>query len=373
MIITQAPNEELIKDVNEHREMLFKQAEEALDANKEAAEEIEKYHGEDTKKPISNKQLKAMQLSEALFEDLDEEDYFDFEHEIYDAIRQVCLKPYNMYLSIGQIKRAVENFLDRIEDDEEFTDFFNQSQDEVETLPGVENESLMEDLSQTGQKLLNELKKELGPDLQKKVAYVIKDYARNQLQDTKKQKQDTENDLTEAVDISRYSDVIPYENRKYWYFTTHGVGPGTIPSDLHVLEVKEGQNDKGTSGHFVLLDGVLNTSELEKYDMKEMVPPSSLTENYTDDVQTLKIMHAVMQSMNNENAYMSWIYVMPDEPSEDDFEWLAENDFKETEDFFNRVYKRFHKDGLYQPSEAEIEFCKRKDAELNLPEIEVIN
>lgn len=39
------------------------------------------------------------------------------------------------------------------------------------------NESLNEELSQQGQKILNELKKELGPELQKKVAFVIKDYA----------------------------------------------------------------------------------------------------------------------------------------------------------------------------------------------------
>lgn len=73
-------------------------------------------------------------------------------------------------------------------------------------------------------------------------------------------------------DIKRYSDVIPYKERKFWYFTTHGVGLGTIPRDLKVLEVREGQNDNGTWGFFVCLDGVLNTSELKEYDMKEMMP-----------------------------------------------------------------------------------------------------
>ena len=81
-------------------------------------------------------------------------------------------------------------------------------------------------------------------------------------------------------DINRYSDVVPYEDRKYWYFTTHGIGPGTIPKDLHVLEVREGQNDKGTWGDFVCLDGILNTSELKKYDMIEKAPTDeSLTES----------------------------------------------------------------------------------------------
>ena len=73
--------------------------------------------------------------------------------------------------------------------------------------------------------------------------------------------------------MERYSDAVPYEKRRYWYFTLHGYGPGTIPKDLKVLEVKEGRNDKGTLGDFICLDGVLNTSELKEFDLREMVPP----------------------------------------------------------------------------------------------------
>ena len=82
-----------------------------------------------------------------------------------------------------------------------------------------------------------------------------------------------ENPLEEAMEKpSRYSDHVPQEKRKYWYFTTHGAKPGSIPSDLHVLEIRDGENEKGTKGTFVMLDGVLNTSELNKFDMKELVP-----------------------------------------------------------------------------------------------------
>lgn len=70
----------------------------------------------------------------------------------------------------------------------------------------------------------------------------------------------------------RYSDVLPYEERRYWYFTTHGIGPGTLPKDLNVLETRDGKNDKGTVGTYVLLDGVLNTSELKEFDIRELVP-----------------------------------------------------------------------------------------------------
>lgn len=71
----------------------------------------------------------------------------------------------------------------------------------------------------------------------------------------------------------RYSNELPYEKRRFWYFTLHGTGPGTIPKDLHILESREGKNDKGTLGLYICLDGVVNTSELKEFDLREMTPP----------------------------------------------------------------------------------------------------
>lgn len=73
-------------------------------------------------------------------------------------------------------------------------------------------------------------------------------------------------------EIRRYSDVVPYEKRRYWYWTKHGLGPGTLPKGVNVLDAKEGQNQKGTWGVFVLLDAVLNSSELREYDLIELAP-----------------------------------------------------------------------------------------------------
>lgn len=70
----------------------------------------------------------------------------------------------------------------------------------------------------------------------------------------------------------RYSDDIPYEQRRFWYFTTHGVGPGMIPSGVKVLETREGKNDKGTLGDYICLDSILNTDELKTYDLRELSP-----------------------------------------------------------------------------------------------------
>lgn len=76
--------------------------------------------------------------------------------------------------------------------------------------------------------------------------------------------------------MNRYSDNIPYNERKFWYFTTHGLGPGTIPKDLKLLQVIEAIN-----GDYICLDGVLNTSELQKYDIIEKAPREfELVEQY---------------------------------------------------------------------------------------------
>ena len=42
---------------------------------------------------------------------------------------------------------------------------------------------------------------------------------------------------------------------------------------------------------------------------------------------TLKRMHEVMQNINDESYYMDWITMgVPDEPCDEDFEYIAEND-----------------------------------------------
>lgn len=85
-------------------------------------------------------------------------------------------------------------------------------------------------------------------------------------------------DVNEALDdqgVERYG-----VNGKWWYFTTHGVQPGSVPKGIKILDIKDGKNKKGTRGTFFASDRVLNTSELDRYDIKEEVPvDESLTED----------------------------------------------------------------------------------------------
>ena len=261
MIIVQAPNEELIKSVADDREKLAKQAQDALDANEKEAKEIEKNHGEDTK-PVkkivadgdSKKQLKAMHLSEALFEDYNGDEYYFAVVNACDIFKDGDMSLDELIDELTYIKETMNSGEEKdhyeipgFEGTKELWDKLNpfivESLTEAltrqmtpeenkmvnkilsgpykdiveiafgpatfgdgEALPKElmefvfdfmlnkmypSDDSITEELSQKGQKILDELKKELGPDLQKKVAYVIKDYANNSKNPQKKEDKHT--------------------------------------------------------------------------------------------------------------------------------------------------------------------------------------
>ena len=55
----------------------------------------------------------------------------------------------------------------------------------------------------------------------------------------------------------------------FWYYSKHGMGPGTIPPDVNVVDWYE-DDDYNT---WIALDGVLTTQELREYELKEQKPP----------------------------------------------------------------------------------------------------
>ena len=55
-------------------------------------------------------------------------------------------------------------------------------------------------------------------------------------------------------------------------------------------------------------------------------------------ITQLKAMHTMMLEANDEGIYMSWIYLMPDCPSDEDFESIAIDD-----DQYNECFDKFVK------------------------------
>lgn len=72
--------------------------------------------------------------------------------------------------------------------------------------------------------------------------------------------------------IDTIKESIDYSNddylfKPYWYFTRHGVGPGSVPNYIHVLGVVDADN-----GSYFASDKVIQTKDLEEYELKEQTP-----------------------------------------------------------------------------------------------------
>ena len=102
------------------------------------------------------------------------------------------------------------------------------------------------------------------------------------------------------------------------------------------------------------------------------------TSKYSADVMRrislVEQMNEVMKSMNNEDAYESWIYIVPDEATREDFEYIAQDYelYQECRHLFDDLYTEYHEDGLYKPSSSAYNFAKSCDRRLALGDIEVL-
>lgn len=68
----------------------------------------------------------------------------------------------------------------------------------------------------------------------------------------------------------------------FWYFTKHGVQPGSVPKDINILDVLDAKD--GTGSYF-LSDKVIDTKQLNEYELKELGPDTEYNteEYYSDD------------------------------------------------------------------------------------------
>ena len=93
-----------------------------------------------------------------------------------------------------------------------------------------------------------------------------------------------------------------------------------------------------------------------------------MNNGYEIRLNNVKLMHKTMLDMNNEDAYMAWIWEMPDCPNEDDFEWFAEDEdrYMELYNYFMKLLKHYAKDGLYKPSESVRNFVLKIGIEIEI-------
>lgn len=66
-------------------------------------------------------------------------------------------------------------------------------------------------------------------------------------------------------------------------------------------------------------------------------------------IELVKAMNTIITCINDEDAYMEWIYIVPDQATEDDFEFIAEDDeeFEDAVRAFGIICKEYLGSGLY--------------------------
>ena len=75
-----------------------------------------------------------------------------------------------------------------------------------------------------------------------------------------------------------------------------------------------------------------------------------MTNGFAVRLRKIKAMHEIVLSMNHEGAYYDrWILVVPDQPTEEDFEELAEDEeyFGDAVRCFKGIIEDYLEDGLY--------------------------
>lgn len=77
---------------------------------------------------------------------------------------------------------------------------------------------------------------------------------------------------------------------------------------------------------------------------------SAMMENYNNErADFVRSMNDIIVHLNDENAYMKWIAVVPDGADEEDFKTIADDEelFDETVYLFKDLMERYMKNGIY--------------------------
>lgn len=101
------------------------------------------------------------------------------------------------------------------------------------------------------------------------------------------------NSKVESRIIHSSSDIrSKTQDNGYWFFTRHGVQPGSVPKDVEILDIMDTPN-----GTFVKLNRFLSTKELDYYDLVEKAP-----ESITSDEDVFDDIKEIVQEFTSENT-----------------------------------------------------------------------
>ena len=140
--------------------------------------------------------------------------------------------------------------------------------------------------------------------------------------------------ITYRNDIGSYIIQIEYQDDRYW-----GID---VPVDIWAAIRKAIANEND------IIELVVSAND------SSIISDATLIKSMVDygrsvNLKNVKDMHTIICNMNDERAYHTWIYTMPDCPSEEDFEDFAhdQSSYNDLAATFKRIVNRFRHAGLY--------------------------
>lgn len=162
--------------------------------------------------------------------------------------------------------------------------------------------------------------------------------------------------------LNKFFEDIDYSNddylfKPYWYFTRHGVGPGSVPNYIHVLGVVDADN-----GSYFASDKVIQTKDLEEYELKERTPDADdidekvriNIQNWLEDPIEEKLSKKENLKENVGEQYL--VEIQPDTEQE------TFNDYAGALDYYNARVSDYKKDS--RNSDVSVALHKVVDGEI---------
>lgn len=189
--------------------------------------------------------------------------------------------------------------------------------------------------------------------------------------------------ITEDLNIPEYDNVEDH-GHGFWIFSGEDKDfkvnwqfNGNTPYSLTIrYYVDDNELDNKTLYDFTTYEEALDFIQDYMRDiLTNGVSEEPQPEYNENDVAELKLMHHIMMSMNNEDAYYSWTMTgVPDGATEEDYIDIASDpeEFTECKHVFDEVFSDYASDGLFDPTSEEAKYAKQVCKRLGLPEIEIL-
>lgn len=160
----------------------------------------------------------------------------------------------------------------------------------------------------------------------------------------------------DEYDVDDYDEIYSaVSSRKFWYFTRHGVQPGSVPKYVNILDIVD-----TPEGTYFLADGVILTNDLRNYEIQERRPEGEIYSSKQFNSKLNQIKDKITKVVKN--VMMSAEFGFPEDEVEEysvvevdpsgKVEVRAEVDYDGLMtlcDALNPIVQRYDKDSYFEP------------------------